>query len=226
MNRLGKEVFVNDYGDAVYVVALSDKSSKKLSADIYVLYANGTLSDIITIPRKDIYTKKNCFDFFCGMEGDFGRDAIDSIKRQLADMFRKEEEREIIQTKATMEEIHQSISNYICLNEKPISENSENSIFLKDGYGFMNAEAMKKFEKYNKDLGYKHLEILRRLKIMGALQPANNRSYDTLVSINGKKKRYYKIELAEPKEEETADEIIEFKIEKKEEENENGNQTL
>lgn len=224
MNRLGKEVFVSDYGDAVYAVALSDKSSKKLSVDIYVLYANGTMSDIITIPRKDIYTKKNCFDFLYGMEGDFGHDTIYIIKNRVVDMFRKEEEKEIIQTKATMEEIHQSISDYIRLNEMPVSENGENSIFIRGNYGFMNMEAMKKYEKECKELGYKRLEILRRLKIIGALQPAKDRSYDTLVSVNGKKKRYLKIELAEPKEEETADEVIE--IEKKEEESGHGNQTL
>lgn len=224
MERLGKEILLSDFGHAVYAVVMSDKSSKKLSIDIYVLYADGTMSDIITIPRKDIFTKKNCFDFFYEMEGEFGRDEIDSIKNRINDLLRKSDSKESVQGRATIEEIHQSISDYIRLNEKPVSESSENSVFLKDGYGFMNAEAMKKFEKEYKDLGYKHLEIFRRLKIMGALQPANGRSYDTLVSINGKKKRYYKIELAEPKEEETADEVIE--IEKKEEENGHGNQTL
>lgn len=226
MNRLGKKVFEHDFGDAVYAVVLSDKSSKKLSVNIYVLYKDGTMSEIITIPRKDIYTKKNCFDFFLDMEGDFGRDDIDKIKMGVIGVLKEDNCRESVQARATIEELHQSISDYIRQAAKPLSDKGENEIFIRDNYGFMKTESLKIYEINYKGLGYKHFEILRNLKIMGALQPANNRSYDTLVSINGKKKRYYKIELAEPREEETADEVIEFEIEKKEEEIENGNQTL
>ena len=224
MNRLGKEVFVSDFEDAVYAVVMSDRSSKKLSVNIYVLYADGTMSDIITIPRKDIYTKKNCFDFFLDMEGDFGRDEIDRIKMGVIGVLNKEDCRESVQARATIEELHQSISDYIRQAAKPLSDEGENEIFIKGNFGFMKTENLKMYEMNYKGLGYKHFEILRNLKIMGALQPAKDRSYDTLVSVNGKKKRYLKIELAEPEEEETADEVI--MIEKKEEENGHGNQTL
>jgi len=197
MTRLGKAIFTHDFGHVVYAVVMSDRSSKRLSVDIYVVYEDGNISDIITIPRKDFYTKKNCLDFFLDMEGEFGRDDIDKIRMEIFEILNNGDCKESIQGRATLEEIHQSISQFIYDNAIDISENGENEVFIKGNFGYLTTTSLDKFVKENKELGFKRLEILKRLKIMGALHCGKDRPYDTLVSLCGKKRRCYKIELVE-----------------------------
>lgn len=196
MTGLGKNIFEHDFGHTVYAVATSEKSSQRVAVQMYVVFNNGNISDITTITRKDIYTKKNCFDFFYEME-DFGRDDIDSIKANVLEVLRDTGYRTMIQEKATWTEIHSAISRFIYNHAEDVEERKANEIFIKGKYGYLTTDAMKIFIKGNEELGYKRLELLKRLKIMGALQCGKDRPYDTLVSLYGIKRRYYKIELAE-----------------------------
>lgn len=196
MTKLGKMVFEHDFGHKVYAVATSEKSSQRVAVNIYVEFSNGSISDINTITRKDIYTKKNCFDFFYEME-DFGRNDIDSIRGNILDVLKDTEYRTVIQEKATWAEIHSAVSKFIYLNAEDLSEGKQSDIFIKGKYGYLTTDAMKSFIKGNEELGYKRLDLLKRLKIMGALKCGKDRPYDVLVSLNGKKRHYYKIELAE-----------------------------
>ena len=196
MTRLGRNIFEHDFGHTVYAVATSEKSSQRVAVQMYVVFNNGNISDITTITRKDIYTKKNCFDFFYEME-DFGRDDIDKIKNKVLDVLKDTGYRTVIQEKATWTEIHTDISKFIYLNADDVEEGKANDIFINGKYGYLTTSAMKVFIKLNEGLGYKRLDLLKRLKIMGALQSGKDRPYDTLVSLYGTKKRYYKIELAE-----------------------------
>ena len=207
MTRLGKAIFTHDFGHVVYAVVMSDRSSKRLSVDIYVVYEDGNISDIITIPRKDFYTKKNCLDFFLDMEGEFGRDDIDSIRMGILDVLKDGNCKESIQCKATLEEIHQSISQFIYDSVADSSESVDNDVLIRGNYGYIMPEALERFVKENKELGYKRLEILKRLKILGALHCGKDRPYDTLVSLCGKKRRCYKIELVETVLEDSEEEV-------------------
>ena len=72
------------------------------------------------------------------------------------------------------------------------------------------------FAKEYKHIGYKRLEIIKRLKIMGALVCSNNRN-DVLVSIRGEKRRFYKILLSEDPEEAEEYEVVKYPVQKTEE---------
>lgn len=196
MTGLGKNIFEHDFGHRVYAMATSEKCSKRVAVQMYVVCGDGSISDITTITRKDVYTKKNCFEFFYDME-DFGRDDIEKIRMGVLDILKDREYRTNIQNKATLEEIHDSISRFIRGHAVEVSKNKANEVFIQGNYGYLATTEMEVFIKLNKDLGYKRLDVLKRLKIMGVLQCGKNRPYDILVSLYGVKKRYYKIELAE-----------------------------
>lgn len=206
MKKLGTEIFTHDFGHKVCAVVMRDINSKRVSVELYIIYADGSMSDIITIARKDFYTKKNCLDFFFDMDGGFGRDDIDKIRLGVLDALNDESAKEEIQSKATLEELHQSISKYI----KTAEELPDCGVkFIKEGYGYISSEVLEEFVKEHKELGYKRIEILKRLKIMGALQNGKGRAYDMVVNIHGLRKHLYKIELAEEVADEQEDEVIE-----------------
>lgn len=209
MKKLGSLLYTSSCGYEVYGVIMRDASSKRLSLDIYIISPNGEMSDIVTISRKDIYTKEKSFlDFFYDVEGDFGREDIDKIKTVVKDFIKKSVNVEALQNKATIAEIHHAVCSYIRMNAEELEDNSQAEVFIKDNFGYILTSQMDRFVSENKELGYKRVDILKRLKILGALQPGNNRPYDALVSVGGEKRRYYKIELTEIPKEEKADEEV------------------
>lgn len=213
MDRLGQKIYENAWGYEVYAVLMRDVASTRISTELYTLSPEGEMSDIITMQKQDIFTKKNPLDFFLNLDGDFGRDDIDIIKNALLNMLKKDDKRvmETVQSKYPLSGIYYSLSNYIRENAEEFTDNPEADIFIKDKYGYMRTECMDKFVKENSELGYKRVEILKRLKIMGVLKNGANRPYDVQVSIGNVKKRFYKIQLAEENiTEETADEVIEI----------------
>lgn len=80
----------------------------------------------------------------------------------------------------------------------------------------MDSRMLDEFVKEHRHAGYKRLEILKRLKIMGALDSPNGRN-DVLVSIGGEKRRFYKILLAEETAETEECEVIDIPSPKPEE---------
>lgn len=194
--RLGELIHTNGWY-SVYAVKMRDTSSCRVSLELYVVSEDGEMSDLITITRKDFYTKKNCFDVFLDLSCGFIRDDIDSIKNKASDILRKEHTAELAQGRATLLEMHLALSRYIRENGEDLPDNPDTGIFIKDGYGYMSTQLMDSFIKEHKEVGYKRIEILKRLKIMGALENGKGRPYDTLVSIKGNKKHFYKILLAE-----------------------------
>lgn len=213
MNRLGQMIYENAWGYEVYAVLMRDVASTRISTELYTVSPSGEMSDIMTVQKQDIMTKKNPLDFFLNLDGDFGRDDIDVIKNVVFDMLRgdKKSVMQTVQIKSPLSGIHYSLSDHIRKNAEELTDNHEADIFIKDGYGYMRTECMDEFVKENKELGYKRIEILKRLKIMGVLKNGANRPYDVQVSIGGVKKRFYKIQLAEEKvTEEKADEVIEI----------------
>ena len=207
-NKLGTVVYTHDFGHKVYAVLMGDRSSKRLSVDIFVEYGDGSLSDVVTIPRKDIFGKKT-FDFLKDMYGSFGEDEIASVKNGVAQIIKDDTMAQTVQSKATMDEIHQSVSSYILENAEELEDNADAPVFIKGDYGYISFEKLEEFVKDNSLIGYKRLEILKRLKIMGVLKPGKERPYDTMVNIGGNRKRFYKVELAKVCTEEKEDEVIE-----------------
>lgn len=211
MDRLGKLIYKNAWEYEVYAVLMRDVASTRISTELYTVSPSGEMSDIMTVQKQDIITKKNPLDFFLNLDGDFGRDDIDVIKNVVFEMLRgdKRSVMQTIQIKSPLSGIHYSLSDYVRKNAEELTDNPEADIFIKDGYGYMRTECIDAFIKENSELGYKRIEILKRLKIMGVLKNGANRPYDIQVSIGGVKKRFYKIQLAEEKvTEEKADEVI------------------
>lgn len=205
MKNLGNLIYTNAWEYQVYAVVTRDISSTRVSVDIYVLNPKEEMSDIITIPRKDIKDeKKKWWNFLYDLEGDFTRDDVDTIKSEILKISNDFQNASLYQNKATMKEIHKAVSDYIVENAEDLDINSCPDVFIKDKVGFMTTSMMDEFVLNNKSLGFKRLDILKRLKIMGALQPENTRPYDVLINIGGEKKRYYRIELIEVTEEEEA----------------------
>lgn len=211
MDRLGKMIYRNAWDYEVFAVLMRDVASTRISAELYTVSPTGEMSDIVTVQKQDIITKKNPLDFFLNLDGDFGRDDIDVIKNEVFNMLRGDKrcDMQTVQTKSPLSGIHFSLSGYIRENAEELTDNPETRIFIKDGYGYMHTECMDEFVKENSELGYKRIDILKRLKIMGVLKNGANRPYDIQVSIGGVKIRFYKIQLAEEKvTEEKADEVI------------------
>lgn len=199
MNTIGKLIYKNSWGYEVYVAAMRDISSSRVSYEFYTFSPDGEMSDIVTLQRKDAIVKKNAYDFLFNFSGDFARDDIDRIKNIMRDFISKENCQGTVQVKATMHELYQAVSEYIIENAESLSDSVQPEMFIKDGYGYMRTPCMDNFVKENKELGFKRIEILKRLKIMGVLLPSADRPFDVLVSLDNKKLRYYKIKLPEKK---------------------------
>lgn len=216
MNRLGKLIYENDFEYKVYAVSLKDNATTRISFELYIMSPEGEMSDLITIQKKDIYAKKNWANVFWGLEAGFDRKDIDSIKWNMM-KFIKKEPHTCFQSREPLDSLYQIISSYIrekCLHRK--GDNTVTHTFMKGDYGYMDSYMLEEFVKEYKDVGYKRLEIIKRLKIMGALEGTNGRN-DVLVSIKGKKKRFYKILLAKEEKETEECEVYETPVKKTEE---------
>lgn len=197
MNRLGELIHESDFEYKVYAVSMRDNATTRISLEIYIVSPEGSVSDLITIQKKDVYTRKNWADVFWGLEAGFGRDDIDRIKQEIMAILAKGHDT-CFQGRETLEGLHRTISSYIrqyagCTYQK--DGNAVTGILVRGGYGYMDSFMLDAFVREHKDVGYKRLEIIKRLKIMGALESSGSRN-DMLVSIGGVKRRFYKILLA------------------------------
>ncbi len=207
MHRLGKRIYKNKNGYEVFVVYMRDAASSRISVEMYTVSPSGEMSDLITVPRRDLVGRKS-LDFFLDLDGDFCLDDIVAIKNESVKNL-QDAKIETTQTKSPLDGIHYAFSNYIRKNEKELGKNPDADIFIRDGYGYLRTDCMDKFVREHPELGYKRVEILKRLKIMGVLENSPNRPYDVLISINNSKRRFYKILLAdESRLEEKPDEVI------------------
>lgn len=198
MDKLGKLIFTSDFEYKVYALTMRDKSSSRVSVEVYIVNPQGEMTDIVTIPKKDIYTKKTAFDFFYDMEGDFCRDDISKIATEILEVIKKESSQTVTQKKATMQELYYAVCAFIRANAEELEDNSSADIFIKENYGYMKTDYINQFIKENKELGYgKRVDVLKRLKIMGALVTGSNRPYDISVSVGGEKKHFYKVILSD-----------------------------
>ncbi len=207
MNKLGKKIYINEKGFEVYVVYMRDAASTRISVEMYTVSPSGEMSDLITVPKHVLVGKKS-LDFFLDLDGDFCLDDIVAIKNEAVKNL-QDAKIETTQTKSPLAGIQNTLSIYIRNNAKELQDNLDADIFIRDGFGYLRTDCMDKFVREHPELGYKRVEILKRLKIMGALENAPNRPYDMLISINNSKRRFYKILLAdESRREDKPDEVI------------------
>lgn len=207
MEKLGEILYINDWDYKVRLVRLRETGSKRISIQIYVEAPDGSMSDIVTVKLSDLNSKPKALDFLYDMEGGFTNDDITHIK----DKIKVDRSKVLdIEEKAPVERIHTQISRYIRENGEELTDNIQADIFIRNGYGYIQTGRLEKDLKKEallQELGYKKLDILKRLKILGALEPGRNRPYDYAIRINGDLKRYYRILLAEESNiEEKADE--------------------
>lgn len=197
MKKLGQVVYTNDWDYKVRIVHLREIGTKKMSFQIYVEAPDGTMSDITTIKMSDFNSKPKVLDFLYDMEGGFTFNDIASIKGNIHISDYKIID---IEEKLPVECIHQEVSRYIRKNGEELIDNIESEVFIRNGYGYIQVNRFEedlKTDEILKAIGYKKLEILKRLKILGALEPGKSRAYDYSIRTNGEIKRYYKILLAE-----------------------------
>lgn len=168
-----------------------------MSFQIYVEAPEGTMSDITTIKLSDFNSKAKALNFLYDMEGGFTYTDIEKIKGNIKISDYKVID---IEEKLPIERIHSEVSRYIRKNSEEIDDNIESEVFIENDYGYVQVnrfeEDLKK-DEILQSIGYKKLEILKRLKILGALEPGKNRPYDYSIRINGDLKRYYRILLDE-----------------------------
>lgn len=197
MEKLGTVIYANDWGYNVRIVHLREIGTKKMSFQIYVEAPDGTMSDITTIKLSDFNSKAKALNFLYDMEGGFTYTDIEKIKGNIhiSDYSVID-----IEEKLPIERIHSEVSRYIRKNSEEIDDNIESEVFIENDYGYVQVnrfeEDLKK-DEILQSIGYKKLEILKRLKILGALKPGKNRPYDYSIRINGDLKRYYRILLDE-----------------------------
>lgn len=197
MEKLGTVIYANDWGYKVRIVHLREIGTKKMSFQIYVEAPEGTMSDITTIKLSDFNSKAKALNFLYDMEGGFTYTDIEKIKGNINISDYKVID---IEEKLPIERIHSEVSRYIRKNSEEIDDNIESEVFIENDYGYVQVnrfeEDLKK-DEILQSIGYKKLEILKRLKILGALEPGKNRPYDYSIRINGDLKRYYRILLDE-----------------------------
>lgn len=209
---LGELIYQNDFDYKLYAVSMRDKATTRISIETYIVSPDGEMSDLITIQKKDIYGKAKWADVFQGLNADFSRDDIDNIKSKLMNFVRQNKNIDV-QSRATPAELYRILSDYIRIKDGKEYTNTSLKVlgaFTKNGYGYIDSHMMEEFIKTHKDMGYKKLDILKRLKVMGVLECAKNRPYDVLVSIGGKKRRFYKILLEKESTEEEPCEVYEL----------------
>lgn len=209
MKHLGQIIYENEWEYKVCAVLLRDVASMRISVELYILSPKGEMSDIVSVRRSDFKSKKNPLDFVCNFEGGFTRDEIAIIRNRVKNLFQEYGNAETEQNGCSLREIHCMISEFIRQHAYELEDNPKTEIFVKDGFGYMRTDKMTGFLKENPEIGYKRVEILKRLKIMGVLKNGTGRAYDTMISVGNEKKRFYKIQLAEQEAtEEKADEVI------------------
>lgn len=219
MKRLGQLIHTNNFGYEVYAEVARDMSSTRMSVRLYVLPPimqdeemwdededeewNVEMSEVFTIPKKNITRSQRAFDFILDLDGDFTQQDVDTIKSEVQKLLSSSNKNIVnTQKRATPKEVYYAIIDYIRDNAQDLEENSEADIFIKSeddiDYGYVLTSKFGDFLAENKQLGVKKLDMLNELNSMGALRHHPSRAYDMSVRIkDGKIKRFYKIELTQ-----------------------------
>lgn len=192
-------IYQNERGYKVFAALSSETATKRLAVEMYLEFPDGTITDIFTIRRSAILTKRNTFDFLFDLEARFDEEEVLQISTLLENFVDGNVETVGVGTKMEILELWEHVSEHIRKNAKGIEENPDTTIIIKDGYGYIGTEMFGAYVKEHKEeLGYSKLEILRRFKILGLLETDKAR-YDKQVRVNGKVKRFFIIKLADCK---------------------------
>lgn len=193
-------IYQNERGYKVFATLSSEIATKRLAVEMYVEFPDGTITDIFTIRRSAILTKRNTFDFLFDFEARFDEQEVLLITTVIENFVESSVETVGIGTKMEINELWEHVSEYIRNNAKSVEENPDTRIIVKDGYGYIGTEMFDAYvKKHKEELGYSKFEILRRFKILGLLETNKGRN-DKQVYVNGKVSRYLVMKLADCKE--------------------------
>jgi len=203
-NKMVKNIFVKgEY--KVYAAREREVSKQRLSVKVFVETPEGDLSEIVTVPRRAVYKRKNWCDFMLDMAGDFDEEDILVIQDEIRTVIEGKENEEIGQKRATFMEVYQALSDYLRnVESELVLKNKGDECAVKRGI-------FEAFIRENRELKYNVDELLEILKYRGYLVVGKNRPYDNQITVNGKKERCYIVKLAEEKakaEEEIFEETI------------------
>lgn len=206
-------------GNKICASALRDAGSQRLSAVIYHQTPEGRMTIQETVRRSDLIRQKRVLDFVLDLPGGFDEDDLIEIAEGLKTLLEKvSEDAVVISEKLPAEEVYRRAVEFICDNREDLEDNPRAEIYTNKGYGYIKTTRMKEFVTTG-DLGYTKLEVLRQLLLMDVLLPGNDRTYDRMVNVNGRRRKFYVIKLPtvpdrlcdkidiEPKERGVVDEI-------------------
>lgn len=194
-NLQGKVIYEKN-GYALRMVLKHDTSSMRMSVGFFLVAPDGSVSKMTTVKRHDIKFNNSAFDFLLDYIADFEKKEIVEIIKKVKDEVENMKS-EIYSTVATVDEVYQTLCDYII---SKVTDKKEKDIYIENDKGYMKTTCLKNFVNEYSDLGYSRKEILENLKMCGLLLYDKDRSYDSQISIDGKKVRFYIILLPKPEE--------------------------
>ena len=196
-NLQGKEIYEKN-GYVLRMVSKHDASSMRMSVGFFLVAPDGSVSKMTTVKRHDIKFNNSAFDFLIDYIAKFEKKEIVEIINKVKDEVEKMEP-EMYSTVATVDEVYQVPCDYII---SKATDKKEKDIYIENGLGHIKTTCLKNFVNEYSDLGYSRKEILENLKMCGLLLCDKDRSYDSQISIDGEKIRFYVILLPTHKESE------------------------
>lgn len=199
MKRLGTLLYENAEGYKLFGLLAREASSQRVSAELYCITPQNKMSDIITVTRREACLKKNACEVLLDLEAGFTLDEMLIVHNEILKLFGMGQLAEF-PSRQTLDEMLDVIREQI----KKISESSDNplfrDVFIEDNTGYIKTTVFDNFCRQCEDLDFKRMEVLKRLKIMGALKPGKGRAYDNSKKVNGNVFKFYCISLGEDKE--------------------------
>lgn len=186
----GEVIFTKNKYD-LRMVLKQDTSSMRISVGFFLVAPDGSVSKMTTVKRHDIKFNNSAFDFMLDYIANFEKKEIVEIIKKVKDDV-KNMDAEKYSTVATVDEVYQALCDYII---SKATDKKEKDIYIENGLGHIKTTCLKNFVNEYSDLGYSRKEILENLKMCGLLLYDKDRSYDSQISIDGKKVRFYVIVL-------------------------------
>lgn len=198
MERLGTLLYENAEGYKLFGLLARDASAQRVSAQLYGVRPDGEMSDLMKIGRKDACTKKNLGDFLLDLEADFTTDEVLTISSKIRDLLNNDNFVEL-QNKQTMSQMYDCIIETITEISGEPEHPLHSEIFIENDFGYIHTTIFDAFCQQCQQLDFKRVEVLQRLKVMGALKVGKGRVYDMTKKVNGKPEKFYCIEMEDRK---------------------------
>lgn len=177
----------NAWDYSVRMSRLDDLAAKHQSFGIIIEAPDGTISSPYIIKKSEIGKKKTVFNFLFDCEGDFDQRDIEAVKAVIFDKMKNAPSMPGNE-RATIQQVIKKVVNYVEENESVLGGRT----YIKDGCINIETTALEKILK-ELECGWKKLDVLRMLRIMGILIVGEGRSYDiSAVDVKGTNYHVYR----------------------------------